>query len=162
MVLVLAWFGCGGGREASPLPQDIAGRKLPSGEEIGSRRAASMALVVQAQDALKHRRKDPARAWLESAITLDPQNPYPYHLLGLFAFDGNDTSEAEALFQKAAVLYQNEGDWEVEAYLLLGVCAERRRHWAAARDAFAHVLRLSPDLSRAESGLAKAKRNLKE
>lgn len=119
-----------------------------------------MALVKRAQDALRARRTREAKSWLESAIALDARNPYAYHLLALMAYDARDTTQAEALFQKARDCYRNGDDWETECALLLGVTAERRKHWFTAKRAYEDALSRSPDHPRAKRGYANAKKRL--
>jgi tetratricopeptide (TPR) repeat protein len=141
------------------LPKDIARRELPSDEE-GFRRAVSMAYVKRAQALLRARRIAEARSWLESAVAFDARNPYAYHLLGLLAYDERDATQAEALFQKARECYRNADDWEVECNLLLGVSAERQKHWFVAKRAFETVLARVPGHPRAKRGYANAVRHL--
>lgn len=146
--------GCDRRREGSPLPPDIGRRELPAVEGV------SMAYVRRAQEALRARREEEARLWLESAIAADAQNPYAYHLLGLLAYDADDFPQAEALFQKAHEGYKDGGNWKVECDLLLGVSAERRKHWFVAKRAFESVLTHIPDHPRARRGYANALQHL--
>jgi len=159
VLLSVVVSSCGESREGSPLPKDISRRSLPK-EAKDVRRAASMLYVERAQESLRGRRVSEARAWLESAVALDARNPYPYHLLGLLAYDARDNAQAEALFQKARECYGDADKWALECNLLLGVTAERQKHWFVAKRAFESVLSQVPDHGRAKRGYANAKKHL--
>ncbi|MBM3215968.1 hypothetical protein FJZ36_13740 [Candidatus Poribacteria bacterium] len=157
--MLVALTGCGRRPEVSGLARRLVDRQLPTTDDTGSR-AASMAMVGRALAALKSHDTDAAEDWLASAIALDFSNPYPYHVLGIMAFDARDFGEAAGTLAKAAALHRQPNEWALECHLLLGAAENHEQEWAAARAAYEVALRVAPDQPDAKRGLQAAEKHL--
>ncbi|HEX6962875.1 MAG TPA: tetratricopeptide repeat protein [Lacipirellula sp.] len=106
------------------------------------------------------RNGDQARLLLEQTVTNHPADPEAYLLLADLAFAEGRTTEADALFEKAAGLVEafNENEKRKQAFqirVLAGTSAvhERRQQWNEAIELLRQWTQLDPDSAAAHTRL---------
>ena len=97
-------------------------------------------------------RVDAAKAALEKAITLTPDNPQAWYNLGLAEHSDNELDEALKSFQTAVKLDPRDAD----SYYFEGACYSELKEYGKAMETLREALKVNPLHASAEFQLARA------
>jgi len=116
-------------------------------------RAASFRAAAQGVAAWKQGRLQEAEDRLESALTLDPRNPFGYLYLAQIRIEQGAFPQALIFLNQAEVLLQGHPYWLGEVYAARGVCHEQTGGKAEAAGDYARALEYNPWNETSRDGL---------
>ena len=115
------------------------------------RRAPNFLAALQGAAEIEFQQRDSsARARLERIVSMQPENPTAYAMLGVLAFERTDCPAAVQHFAKAtgALSGNRQGLWQ------FGQCSFQEGDWTGAAEVFRQLLNLEPGSSAVRFNLA--------
>ena len=143
----------------APAYLGVDGGTISPTENATAKRKASVTLVNKGKSALFNNQYAVASKNLESAISLDPQNPYAYYYIALLEYKQGQHQQALGHLQLAKINFE-DSKWKSESYVMAGRIEEDLRDWPDAAKEYEAALQHTPGLIPAEDGLTRVKGRL--
>lgn len=138
----------------APAYLGVDGGALSPTDGATAKRKASVTLVNKGKTALFGNQYGVASKNLQSAISLDPQNPYAYYYMALLEYRQGQHQQALGHLQMAKINFEDP-KWKSESYVMAGRIEEDLRKWNSAAKEYEAALQQTPDLVPAKDGLSR-------
>lgn len=138
----------------APAYMGVDGGNLSPEGSATAKRKASVSLVNKGKKALFNNQYAIATKELQSAISIDPQNPHAYYYLALLEYRQGQYQQALGHLQNAKVHF-SDAKWKAESHVMSGRIEEDMRDWKGAANDYQRALNYTPGLVPAEEGLGR-------
>src|SRR3990167_3608525 len=138
----------------APAYMGVDGGTLSPEESATAKRKASVTLVNKGKKALFNNQYAIANKELQSALSIDSQNPHAYYYLALLEYRQGQYQQALVHLQNAKVHFADP-KWKAESHVMAGRIEEDLRDWHGAANEYGKALNYTPGLVPAEEGLGR-------